>query len=291
MAKGLLIVNGFVGEQSFIQLRDSLMAEAEKNGLELEMAPHYSLLFDVSSGRPLFDIDEYSFAIFWDKDIRLAMQLEKAGLRLFNSANAIASCDDKFYTHFALSSLLPMPKTAAVPMTYKYVGYGDMSFVEEAAKELGLPMVIKECCGSFGKQVYLANTVEEAKAIIASHEATPMIMQQAIKESFGRDKRAYVVGSRVEAAMIRECAEDFRANIANGGVGTACTLTPEEEALALKAAELMGLDFAGVDLLEGKDGPVLCEVNSNAHFKGLESCTGANIAGAIIKHIIHQLEG
>jgi len=289
MAKGLLIVNGFVGEQSFVQLRDALMAEAKANGLELEMMPHYNLLFDVASAKPLFDIEEYSFAIFWDKDIRLAAQLERAGLRLFNSAKAIAACDDKFYTHLALSGL-PMPKTVAVPMTYKYVGYGDMTFVEEAAKELGLPFVIKECCGSFGKQVYLARTVEEAKAIIASHEAVPMIMQQAITESFGRDKRAYVVGNRVEAAMIRECAEDFRANIANGGVGTACTLTPEEEALALKAAGLMGLDFAGVDLLEGKDGPILCEVNSNAHFRGLESCTGVNIAGAIIRHIIHQLE-
>ena len=290
MKKGLLITNGFVGEDSFIKLWDSLLTAAEKRGMSLAPMSHDKLLFDAASGAPLWDASGVDFAILWDKDVRLGYQLEKLGIRVFNPPAAIEICDDKSLTHIALAGKLPMPPTVIIPTTYKYVGYGDMEFLCRAADYLGLPMVIKECRGSFGKQVYLADTIEKAAEIIADHEAVPMLMQRAIKESFGHDIRLYVVGDRVIAGMRRSNANDFRANISNGGCSEAYAPSPEESDLAVSAAKLLGLDFAGVDILQSESGPLICEVNSNAHFHGMESCTGVDVAGAIMEHIMSRME-
>lgn len=289
MKKGMLITNGFVGEESFKGLFRALMEAAERENIAIEQRGNDGLLFDIASGEPLFDMARYSFGIFWDKDTALGRMLEKRGLRLFNSAGAVALCDDKALTHEALSGRLPMPKTVPVPQTYKYVGYGEMGFLKRAAEYLGLPMIIKECRGSFGKQVYLAETEERAAEIIRAHEAAPMIMQQAVTESFGRDVRIYVVGGQVMGAMERSNPGDFRANIANGGRAEGYAPRDEESRIALEAARLLGLDFAGVDILHSKEGPLLCEVNSNAHFAGMEHSTGADISGAIMRHIRRQL--
>ena len=290
MKKGLLITNGFVGEQSFIRLWDSLLSAAKKRGMSLTPMPHDRLLFDAASGMPLWDADGVDFAILWDKDVRLGYQLIKLGIRVFNPPSAIEICDDKSLTHIALAGKVPMPPTVIIPTTYKCVGYGDMEFLRNAAHYLGMPMVIKECRGSFGKQVYLANTIDEAAEIVAAHEAVPMLMQKAVKESFGRDIRLYVVGDKVIAGMQRSNAHDFRANIANGGQSEAYTPSPEEADLAVSAAKLLGLDFAGVDILQSDNGPLICEVNSNAHFHGMESCTGVDVAGAIMDHIMNRME-
>ena len=165
-----------------------------------------------------------------------------------------------------------------------------MAFLKRAAEYLGLPLIIKECRGSFGKQVYLADTEEQAAEIIRSHEATPMIMQQAVRESFGRDVRIYVVGGEVMGAMRRSNDRDFRANIANGGSAEAYVPSDEEKHLALEAVRLLGLDFGGVDILHSQEGPLLCEVNSNAHFAAMEKSTGADISGAVMRYIRSELE-
>ena len=117
-----------------------------------------------------------------------------------------------------------------------------------------------------------------------------MIMQQAVRESFGRDVRIYVVGGEVMGAMQRSNDRDFRANIANGGSGEAYVPSDEEKHLALEAVRLLGLDFGGVDILHSQEGPLLCEVNSNAHFAGMEKSTGADISGAIMRYIRSELE-
>lgn len=283
--KGLLVVNGFIKEANFFELRTALQLAADKRGIRLDTAGNCELLFDLSTGRPLFLPQPYDFGIFWDKDLKLGAQLEAQKLRLFNSVRAISLCDDKALTHTVLQNRLPMPRTIAVPTTYRYVGYGDMKFLDTAIEELGLPMIIKECSGSFGKQVYLARTAQEAKDILLKRCAVPMLMQEFVAASAGRDIRIYVVGGRVAAAMLRQNDHDFRANIAAGGQAVAYVPTEEEAAMALRAAEILGLDFAGVDLLFGKDGPLLCEVNSNAHFKGISKSTGVDIAGEIIAHI------
>ena len=287
--KGLLIVNGFVKEANFLELRTSLQSAAAARGIWLDTAKNCDLLFELTTGRPLFQMEPYDFGILWDKDVKLGAQLEAGGLRLFNSVKAISLCDDKALTHAALQNQLPMPRTIAVPTTYRYVGYGDMKFLDTAIGELGLPMIIKECSGSFGKQVYLAHSTQEAREILLKRSAVPMLMQEFVDTSVGRDLRLYVIGGRVAAAMLRHNDHDFRANIAAGGQASAHTPTEEEAALAVRAAEILGLDFAGVDLLFGKDGPLLCEVNSNAHFKGISQCTGVDIVGEIMTHIEQEI--
>ena len=107
----------------------------------------------------------------------------------------------------------------------------------------------------------------------------------------GRDIRLQVVGDKVIAAMLRENKDDFRANLTNGGSATDYTdkVSAAWKQMALDACRVLNLDFAGVDILFGPDGePVLCEVNSNAHFKNLFDCTGVNAAEAIIKHIVED---
>lgn len=289
--RGLLITNGFVKETNFLSLWDALYEAAKKQEIDLDYAKHDALLFDAAAGKPLFDAAQYDFAILWDKDKYLGLQLEALGLRVFNNVNALSVCDDKALTHIALQQHgIPMPGTVLVPKTYPYVGYGDYSFLDRAIALLGLPLVIKEASGSFGKQVYLANTREDAIAVLEAHEGVPLLLQEFIASSRGRDVRAYVVGDRVAAAMERRNDTDFRANVARGGSCAPYRLSEAEASLCVRTAKLLDLDYAGVDLLFGPSGPLVCEVNSNAHFQGLSACTGVNIAAAIVSHIAAQMK-
>lgn len=158
------------------------------------------------------------FVLFWDKDVRLARMLERMGLRLFNTAETIAVCDDKSATHLALSGMgIPLPDTVVAPMNFPGRIPIQDDFVVHAEAVLGYPMVVKESFGSFGDQVYLASNREELLALHARLEATPHLAQRYIRTSHGRDVRLQVVGDRVVAAMLRQSATDFRANVSAGG--------------------------------------------------------------------------
>ena len=112
------------------------------------------------------------------------------------------------------------------------------------------------------------------------------MLQQFIAASCGTDRRLYVVGDRVVAAMTRHNDADFRANVGAGGSGTAYTPTAEEEALAFRCCEILGCGIAGVDLLYGDDGnPLVCEVNSSAQTKELIACTGIDVNAAIVAFV------
>lgn len=290
MKKGMLITNGFVGEESFKSLFRALMEAAEKENIAIEQQSNDSLLFDIASGEPLFDIDRYSFGIFWDKDIMLGQMLEKCGLRLFNSARAVALCDDKGADPCgALRQAADAQDGAGAPDVQIRRLRRDGLFEKgggisrPAADNQGMPRLLRQAgisCG-YGGTGGGNNTLPRGHA---------MIMQQAVRESFGRDVRIYVVGGEVMGAMRRSNDRDFRANIANGGSAEAYVPSDEEKHLALEAVRLLGLDFGGVDILHSQEGPLLCEVNSNAHFAGMEKSTGADISGAVMRYIRSELE-
>lgn len=246
---------------------------------------------DIASGKTVANEALPPFAIFWDKDVRLAKTLEAAGMKLFNSAGAIELCDDKSLTHIALMNRVPQPKTVLIPLTFPRVGYTDCTFLEKIADYLGFPFIIKQCFGSFGAGVYLARNMEEAKAALMKTAGGAAIAQQYIASSFARDIRAYVVGDKVAAAMLRHNESgDFRANVAQGGKADAYTLSEAQAALAVKTAQLLGCTFAGVDLLFGENGEMtVCEVNSNAHFAGISAATGVNIADKIIEAVAQRI--
>lgn len=288
MTRGLLVANAFLRTGKFDELYTFLSEAAEAEGLCLEVMTNAELVCALAGD---FRPEDYAFVVFWDKDILLAQRLEQLGMRLFNSARSIALCDDKSLTWLALAqSGLPMPRTIPAPKTFPAIGYPTLDFTVRIGQELGYPVVLKECCGSFGQQVYLCQSEEELLQKTAALAGVPILYQQAITESMGRDVRINVVGGRVVASILRQSTGgDFRSNLTLGGTMAPYTPTEAEAQLALRAAELLGLDFAGVDVLFGKDGPLLCEVNSNAHFKTTLACTGVNMAQHIMHYIKEQL--
>lgn len=290
MMRGLMVVNAFLRITKFDDIYHTLLSSAHECGMDLQVMTNSELSPIV--GSPAFHHTDYDFVLFWDKDIKLAMQLEALGLRLFNSADSIFKCDDKSLTYLTLKRIgIPMPETIIAPMTFPNIGYTDLSFVQEIGDTLGFPIVLKECFGSFGQQVYLYHDLPALQDKVKSLGGTPLLFQKLVEESYGRDARLNVVGSKVVASMLRKSSDgDFRSNLTRGGTMAPYTPTEQEAELAVKSAQALGLDFAGVDMLFGKDGPIVCEINSNAHFKTTLECTGINIATEIMRHIAQTLE-
>ncbi|MCR5106985.1 MAG: RimK family alpha-L-glutamate ligase [Lachnospiraceae bacterium] len=297
--RGLLITNSFLISDKFNELYVYLTQAAKKLGIFLDHISNSDLLSIYSGSEASYEkkmitrktaipLKEYDFVLFWDKDIRLARSLEKMGLRVYNSSDAIEICDDKSLTCERLSGKIKMPLTIMAPMTYSNTGYTDYKFLDLVETELKYPLIIKECFGSFGYQVYLAGSREDAVKIISSIKY-PFLFQEYIDNSKGRDIRLQVVGDRVIASMLRTNPDDFRANITNGGSMSEYNPSAEECEMALRACKLLGMDFAGVDILFGRDTPILCEINSNAHFKNIYSCTGVNVAESILEYIIKDI--
>lgn len=286
---GLLIVNEFLNTSKYSEHTEWLLRAAKDADISLDLMTNAECLVTLSN------IDEdntalkrYDFVLFWDKDINLAMHLELLGLRVFNCSKAIANCDDKSKTHLILQHHgIQMPKTILAPMTYPNIGYTDYSFLEKVEEELKFPFVVKECFGSFGAQVYLVHNRQELLALMHEIGPKPMLFQEFIECSAGKDVRLQVVGEEVVASMYRYSVNgDFRANITNGGHMKCYQPSKEEIALAVTCCKILNLSFAGVDLLFGEDGkPIVCEVNSNAHFKNIYECTKVNTANKIIDFI------
>ncbi len=284
--KGLLVVNHYLTAEKYSGMNKMLLDAADKVGIEMELKTNAELLaeFAIGDKRRV----EADFVLFWDKDVTLCRMIEEMGVRSFNSSKAIAACDNKGMTHAILSQKgIPMPKTIVAPLSFARIDMTD--FVKSAAKKLSLPMVIKESYGSFGAQVYKADDIYDAMEIASSISPKQMIFQEFIASSSGRDVRINIVGGEVVASMKRISQKDFRANVTLGGSMQKYDPTEDEKKIALDAAKALGLDFCGVDLLFGEDGPLLCEVNSNAHVKNIYDCTGVNAAEKIFEYIKEEM--
>lgn len=319
-----LVVNGFIHTEKFKQIFDWLVQAAKEQGCLLEIKTNTELLpmffmgnkysgdlagemaQDTHSARQAVSgwLDAGSskrpdawhgkrrpqFVIFWDKDIRLARLLEKSGLRLFNCAQAIETCDDKSRTFIELlTHQIRMPLTIIGPKTFRPQGYLELSFLDEIESRIGYPMIIKECYGSFGQQVYLSHRRQETEDILHQIQNRPCLFQEYIENSKGRDIRIQMVGSRAVAAMYRYHETDFRANITGGGSMKPYEPDKMQITMAQTVMQALKLDFAGIDILFGEeDKPILCEVNSNAHFVNICQCTGVNAAEEIVRYCIQK---
>ncbi len=152
----------------------------------------------------------------------------------------------------------------------------------------GAPLVIKLLEGTQGIGVVLAETGKAAESVIEAFRGLKenILVQEFIKEAKGADLRCFVIGDKVVAAMKRQGGEgEFRSNLHRGGNATLAKLTPEERLTAVRAARIMGLNVAGVDLLRSNHGPVVMEVNSSPGLEGIETATEKNVAGMIINFI------
>ncbi|HEV2128510.1 MAG TPA: lysine biosynthesis protein LysX [Thermomicrobiales bacterium] len=209
------------------------------------------------------------------------------GIPTLNTAEAVTVCDDKARASMVLEAAgIPSPKT--------YVAYSANSAIE-ACEALGYPAVLKPVTGSWGRLLAKVNGPEQARAIIAQkaehgsfhHE---IFYVQEFIEKPGRDIRAYVVGDEVVAASYRT-SDHWITNAAKGAVSVPCEVTPEIEALSMKACHAVGARLAGVDLIETDGGLKVIEINTGGEFKGLMTTTDRDIAGVIVEETMRLARG
>ncbi len=239
-------------------------------------------------GRPLDDFDAIiprigaSITYFGTAVVR---QFEQMDVYTPNTASAIGASRDKLRAFQILSRYdIGIPKSTFVR---------DRQDVPAAIRRVGgAPVVIKLIEGTQGIGVMLAPDAAIAEAIVETLQSADqnVLLQQFIGESRGRDVRAFVIGNRVVAAMRRTAqGDEFRSNLHRGGSIAQVDLSPEYERVAVQAAQILGLQVAGVDLLESDHGPLIIEVNSSPGLQGIEAATGLDVAGAIIDFVSNQV--
>jgi ribosomal protein S6--L-glutamate ligase len=214
----------------------------------------------------------------------IVRQFEQMGVCCLNSSLGIITSRDKLFSIQLLAR-----HNLGIPQTL-FVKRRD-AILPGIEKLGGAPVIIKLLEGTQGIGVILADTDKVGEAIVETLQSRKqnVLLQKFIQESKGRDIRAIVVGNRVVAAMRRVAAgEDFRSNIHRGGSGEKIDLDLRFERTAVRAAQLMGLSVAGVDMLEGEEGPMIIEVNSSPGLQGIEQVTGTDVAGAIVSFLEEQ---
>ena len=208
-------------------------------------------------------------------------QFETMGCYCLNSSEAITASRDK------LKSLQILAQAGInMPVT----GYASHTMdIEGVIEKVGsVPLVMKLLQGTQGQGIVLAETRKAAESVMSAFRQleADILVQEFIKESSGTDIRALVVGNRVVAAMRRIAPDgEFRSNVHRGGKAEHVKLNPEEEKLAVVAAQVLGLRVAGVDLMRSNRGPLVLEVNSSPGLQGIEASSGVDVAGEIIRFI------
>lgn len=244
----------------------------------------------VSSGRDLPEIDvalTRRGAAIQDLEITAVNQLEHMGVPVLNGTYALLVSRDKYWSLRRLADHgIPVPRTVILH---------DPKNLARAYEVIGEPPVIlKVLRGMRGTGVMIADSRQSVRSILDTFQAKGerILLQEYIAESKGTDIRVLVVGGKVIAAMRRQAASgEFRSNIHRGGTGTLVKLDARAKEIARKAARVVGLDIAGVDLLETKEGPKVMEINSSPGFDGLEKATGMDIARLILEHAAAVAEG
>jgi ribosomal protein S6--L-glutamate ligase len=214
-------------------------------------------------------------------------QFEAMGVPAANGSEAILRARDKLRAlQYLAGARIPIPRTAVVR---------EVEDVDEAVDAVGgLPCVLKLLRGTQGIGVMLAESREALESVLQAFWSLghTILLQQFIRESKGKDVRAFVVGDRVVGAMRRKApVGEFRSNIHRGGEGQALELSAEEETRMVQAARVLGLEVAGVDYLESNDGPKIIEVNASPGFQGLEAATGKDVATEVVRHAARLAEG
>ena len=213
--------------------------------------------------------------------LAVVRQFEMMGVFPLNESVAIGRSRDKLRSLQLLSR-----KGVGLPVTaFAHEVENTQDIIQLVG---GAPLVIKLLEGTQGRGVVLAETYKAAESVIDAFRElhANFMIQEFIKEAGGADIRCFVVGEKVVAAMKRQAKEgEFRSNLHRGGTASLVKLTPEERATAARAAKIMGLNVAGVDILRSNHGPVVMEVNSSPGLEGIENATGKDVASMIIQFI------
>ncbi len=233
----------------------------------------------------------YDFAVFWDKDIPLAKSLERTGLRLFNSARAVELCDDKEKTFAALADVIDLPATIVAPLVYPVNDGADGKFLDKVEAQLGYPVIVKECVGSLGQQVYLAKDRRELEKCNERLRRIPHIYQRFVAgERMASDIRVYIVGGAAVGVAERTNTTDFRSNTACGGELTLATLSDELRAQAERAAQALTLSYGSCDFICEQGKYVFIEANSSAYMQRAENL-GIPLASLYAQYMTEAMYG
>jgi len=269
-----------------------LVEEAKKLGHKARIfrKARCQLVYDSKSQRVLYDgkkfperdviITRPSFLSSVDLNTTVIKQLQYMGFTIFNDSKSIKRAKNKLKTLQILDhKKIPVPDTVVV---------SHLKYLDFAIKKVGgPPVIIKTPYGSYGSGVVIA---ESKRAIYSALDAiwgsgsNYFLIQAFLKKSKGKDTRVFVVGGKVVGAMTRIAKRgEFRSNLELGGTSEGVEVSPEYKKIAIDATDSLGLQVAGVDIIETEEGPAVLEVNANPGFKGLEESTGLNIAGEMIK--------
>jgi ribosomal protein S6--L-glutamate ligase len=269
-----------------------LVEAGKARGHEVQVINHKRCYMNIASHRPAVHYDGAELTGF-DAIIprigasitfygtAVVRQFEMMGVYSLNESVAITRSRDKLRALQLLSRQgvgMPVTGMANSPNDTRDL----LALVGNA------PVVIKLLEGTQGVGVVLAETQQAAESVIEAFRGLDanILVQEFIKEAGGADIRAFVIGERVVAAMKRQGREgEFRSNLHRGGAAELIKITPEERSTATRAAKIMGLNVAGVDLLRSNHGPVVMEVNSSPGLEGIERATGKDLADTIIEYI------
>lgn len=220
-----------------------------------------------------------------DYGLAVVKQFEAMGTYVVNPAQGIAESRDKMRSLQILSQ-----SGARVPSTIMTRGSKNLRAVLQTVKEM--PAVLKVLRGTQGVGVMLLHSPVSVSSVLDTLSALDeeVLVQQFLKQGAGRDYRLFVVGGQIVATMMRTAPQgEFRSNIHRGGEGRPLSLPTSYRRLAVRAAEIFHLGVAGVDIMDGPEGPTLLEVNSSPGFEGIEKATGRNIAAPIIRLIAQEV--
>ena len=206
---------------------------------------------------------------------------QRVGVIVLNEGSGIESSRDKLRASQIMNEVgIPMPITASVA-TWQ----GTRRAI---ARVGGAPCVIKTHEGTHGSGVFLAHTEQQARQLVYQmlERGLRPLVQEYIRESHGQDIRAFVVGGKVVASMRRKAkGSEFRSNFHLGGEVERLDISEKYAEIACKAANVLGLEIAGVDMLESDRGPLVLEVNSSPGLEGIEAASGVNVASRIIDNL------
>ncbi len=282
---------GILSRNSKLYSTESMVRACEARGHEVRVVDYLKCHMNIAAHHPKIYLadEELNFDAVVPRigasrtffGTAVVRQFEMMGVYCLNESVAISRSRDKLRSLQLLSRKgLGLPITAFAHDT-------------EATKHLidqchGAPLVIKLLEGTQGVGVVLAETNKAAESVIEAFRGLDanILVQEFIREAGGMDIRCLVVGDKVVAAMKRQAKDgEFRSNLHRGGSAAIIKITPEERSTAVRAAKVMGLNVAGVDLLRSNHGPVIMEVNSSPGLEGIEHATGKDVSGIIVRFI------
>lgn len=283
---------GILSRNINIHSTSRLVEAAKQRGHEVKVYDPLKCYMNITSGKPTVHYNTEQIepldaviprigASITAYGTAVLRQFEVAGVYSVNESIAFTRARDKLRAHQLLAR-----KGIGMPIT----GFAHSANATEDLIKMvgGAPLVVKLLESTQGKGVVLAETHKAAESVINAFRNlnANFLVQEFIAEANGADIRCFVVGDKVVAAMQRVAKEgEFRSNLHRGGSAQLVKLSPEERAMAVRVARIMGLNVAGVDIVRSSHGPLAIEVNASPGLEGIEKVTGKDVAGLVIQFI------